>query len=195
MKFQAESINGRLYVLRILFLTISVLPIYKIVGVELPNSILKVASGKVYFKSDAPQEIIRGVGQTVSGEIDPIQKTLTINVDLRDFTTANRLRDNHLHDNYLESDDFPFAIYKGRLLSFDSITGKAKTIGTLYLHGREKSDFAIEGILSLKDGSLQYTATFAVLLRDFSIEVPKLLNLKLNQKIEVKTVFILESPQ
>ncbi|EQA44236.1 YceI-like domain protein [Leptospira broomii serovar Hurstbridge str. 5399] len=195
MSYLTDSINGRLYALRILFLAISALPVYEIAGIELPNSNLKVASGKVYFKSEAPQEIIRGVGQTVSGEIDPIQKTLTIDIDLRDFTTANRLRDAHLHDNYLESDDFPFAKYKGKLIFFDSITGKAKTIGTLYLHGREKSDFTIEGILSGKDGHLVYTATFTVLLRDFLIEVPKLLNLKLNQKIEVRTVFLLESPQ
>lgn len=138
MSYLTDSINGRLYALRILFLAISALPVYEIAGIELPNSNLKVASGKVYFKSDAPQEIIRGLGQTVFGEIDPIQKTLTINIDLRDFTTANRLRDVHLHDNYLESEDFPYAKYKGKLISFDSATGKVKTIGTLYLHGRKK---------------------------------------------------------
>lgn len=161
-------------------------------GLEFPESKLRLSSARIYFRSVAPQETIYGSGRIASGEVDPSNKTVSISIDLRDFRTANRLRDSHLHDNYLETEEFPTARYDGRILDFDPDSGKVKTVGRLLLHGKEKNDFLIEGILSKNPEGFSYTADFPIYLNDFSIEIPTLLSLKLNEKIEIKTIFQLE---
>ncbi|TGK08605.1 YceI family protein [Leptospira fletcheri] len=173
-------------------LCVLLLSAHSVKGVEFPESKLRLSSARIYFRSVAPQETIYGSGRTASGEVDPLNKTVSIRIDLRDFRTANRLRDSHLHDNYLETEEFPTAKYEGRILDFDPGSGKVKTVGTLLLHGKEKKDFLIEGILLKNPEGFSYSADFLISLNDFSIEIPTLLSLKLNEKIEIKTVFQLE---
>ncbi|PJZ69180.1 hypothetical protein CH373_17545 [Leptospira perolatii] len=164
-------------------------------AISFPKRSARIVSGNIRFTSIAQEEKISGSGKLITGKVDPKGKTLDIEIDLRDFKTGNRLRDLHLHDNYLESEDFPYAKYRGKILSFEEDSGKTKVIGTLSLHGKEKHDFLIEGTLSADEGRenfLRFSASFPVRLSDFSISIPSLLSLKLSENIEVSTEILLE---
>ncbi|TGK06576.1 YceI family protein [Leptospira semungkisensis] len=153
---------------------------------------LKISEGKVLFRSEAPQEEIYGSGSSVSGEVDPQTGSVQIFIDIRDYKTGNHLRDAHMHENYLESDLFPKASFVGKISSYDPQSGKVAALGTFQFHGQQKENFKIEGILSPENRKFRLTSSFFILLEDYKIEIPKLLIFKLNNKVEVKTDFLLE---
>ncbi|WP_167882299.1 YceI family protein [Leptospira langatensis] len=160
---------------------------------EFPGTKQRIIQGKTIFRSVAPQEEIYGRGDNVSGEVDPVSKSVHVRIDLGDLSTGNRLRDSHMHDNYLETTLFPFASFTGKIDSYDPASGKTKLSGSLVLHGQTKENFIIEGTLSSEGNSLRFVSSFAIFLKDFHIEIPSLLILKLNEKIEIKTDFLLET--
>ena len=62
---------------------------------------------------------------------------------VKGFRFKNSLMQEHFNENYIESDTYPKATFKGKLLNFDSskLTESPSDIpvdGTLGLHGKEK---------------------------------------------------------
>lgn len=85
----------------------------------------------VRFISDAPIENFEGITNNIDGYIYFEQEDFTNNselyfeVDLRTIDTGIGLRNRHMRDNYLETDQYPFTFFSGkignRFSSFDFI--------------------------------------------------------------------------
>ena len=167
------------------FILTFVLPL---LSTEIKEEHLTVTSGKIIFLSEAPQETIKGVGKQISGDIFFKEKKVKIAIDLTDWKTNNRLQTSHLHDNYLETETYPKATFDGNIQSYDPQTGDVTAIGTITLHGKTKKEVSIKGKVSATDSGYSLACEFSINLKDYSIEVPKLLILKVNEivKLEVK---------
>ncbi|HMV41428.1 MAG TPA: YceI family protein [Leptospiraceae bacterium] len=155
-------------------------------AVEIKESQLTVTSGKITFLSEAPQETIKGIGKQISGEILFKEKKVKIIIDLTDWKTNNKLQTSHLHENYLETEKFPKAEFDGIIQSYDSKTGDVSVIGSIQLHGVTKKDVSIKGKVTSGEGGYSLVSSFSINLKDYSIEVPKLLILKVSETVNLE---------
>jgi polyisoprenoid-binding protein YceI len=158
---------------------------------EIKEADLNIHSGKIIFTSEAKEETLKGIGKQISGNISMKDKTFSVVIDLTDWKTNNRLQTIHMHENYLESEKFPQAIYKGTFV-YNSSTGEAELTGVMKIHGVEKSNFTTKGKMISKSGEYNYSTDFIIKLKDFQIDIPKLLVLKLSEEIKVSIQAVLK---
>jgi len=83
----------------------------------------------------------------------------------------------HFNENYLESDKYPFAEFKGKInespeFSKDG-TYPVTVTGTLNIHGIEKS-YTAKGTITTQGTTLTVASTFNVRVADHGIKIPSL---------------------
>lgn len=136
------------------------------------------ATGVVHFEASVPffQEI-KAVNRTVAITLDPRTNTFTCVVAIKDFHFELHLMQQHFNENYLESQRYPKAVFKGKIVNFDIKDNNAPAKdypvkGKLYIHGKSKE---VEVNVSLKkttEGILVAT-NFPITISDFNIHIPE----------------------
>ena len=162
----------------------------------------KQSSNQVKFISNAPIEKFEGVTDKIDGYVLWAGDTITdssefyFEVDLNSLDTGIGLRNRHMRENYLETDNYRFASYFGAISHVEKDSSGSLNItaaGTFKLHGIEKP---LElAVLAKKAGGAYIVEThFAVALSDYDIKVPKLMFMKVEEnmavsvKIKLKTI-------
>lgn len=116
-------------------------------------------------------------------------------VQLNTLDAGNSMYNRHLKENYLETDKFPYASYKGTIDSVGQAGDKARPIytsGVFNIHGQDHK-IAIVGIISGTDGDLLIKCDFIILLSSHDIEVPKLMFMETDERINVILKFNLKA--
>ncbi len=154
-----------------------------------PDGLFRCENGKVNFKSDAALEVIQARSNKLRGVIDPIKKTFAWVVDLKTFEGFNSaLQREHFEENYLETDQFPKAIFQGKIIEDidfqkdGTYTLRAK--GKLLIHGVEQERI-LKSQLELKNGKVTIHSVFTVLLSDHNINIPRIVQQKIAEEIAV----------
>jgi polyisoprenoid-binding protein YceI len=150
------------------------------------NSTMLVKSGKVVFISTTNKLSFKGVGKSVSGKINFKEMSISIQIDLEDLRTGIKNRDDHMKENYLETHKFPLAIFLGTITKYNKTSGEAEAIGTLTIHGVEKKNFKLLGKVKEENGSLFLNSNFRITLKEFNIEIPRLVILELSNDIDLE---------
>ncbi|MBM9502351.1 YceI family protein [Leptospira sp. 201903071] len=148
---------------------------------------LVVKEANVQFLSEAPQETIRGTVSKVEGSANLDTKKVVIRVDLNALKVPNRMMNNHMHENYLETEQHPIASFAGVITKWDLKSKTVEIEGEIGLHGITKKNVKIQGTIEEKEKDFLIRSNFEILLTDFKIEIPKLVVLKLNEKIRIET--------
>ncbi|TGK29026.1 YceI family protein [Leptospira gomenensis] len=146
-----------------------------------------VKEAEIRFLSEAPQETIRGILHKAEGKADLKTKKFFVNADLNDLNVPNKLMNGHMHENYLETDRFPAATFHGSIVRYDRASKTVVVEGDFTLHGVVKKNLRVQGSFEEREKDLLVRADFEILLTDFKIEIPKLVILKLNEKIKIET--------
>lgn len=107
---------------------------------------------------------------------------LYFEVDLNALDTGIGLRNRHMRENYLETDKFPYAAFKGAVTKMvpqgaDGILVAVE--GKLSLHGRERA-LAVTGRVTADGERYRLTCAFPLDIRDHAIEVPSLMGAKVD---------------
>ncbi|MCR9204131.1 MAG: YceI family protein [Halobacteriovoraceae bacterium] len=127
---------------------------------------------------------IQGKGGELSGEMnlhgDKVEKA-TFVVPLGTFKTGMDLRDEHMHDKYLESKKYPKAILY--LDSFD-LKDEGEVSGKLKLHNNEKN--VQVKYTRVSSNPLKIEAEFKIILGDYGIEIPSFQGITVAKEIQIK---------
>lgn len=155
----------------------------------------------VKFISEAPMETITGVTDKIDGYVvwngeDPLKDSeLLFQVDLNGLDTGIGLRNRHMRENYLETDQFPMARFSGKAVRFEKTADggsyEVSVEGSMTIHGVEKA-MTIDGQVKNEDGLYLATCSFQVSLSDYGIKIPKLMFMKLNEIIKIELSFYLK---
>ena len=147
------------------------------------------ASIPLYEENKAVNETVYCVLNTNTGEI----KSLVL---IKDFHFKIPLMEEHFNENYMESNHYPKAIFKGRIQGFNwNIIGNSpkefKLKGKLEIHGKRKE---ITSVIFLRkvDDSLELLSNFSIDLNDFDIKIPKILSMKIAETVNIKTSYLLK---
>jgi hypothetical protein len=147
------------------------------------------ASVPLFEEVNATNETTQCVLNTKNGEIKSI-------VRMKDFRFKLSLMENHFNEKYLESNRYPKAILKGKIQGFNwnniGTTAKEfKMKGKLEMHGISKEITTTVYLRKIEDG-LEIISDFSLNIHDFNIEIPQMLSMKVAEKVNIKTLFLVQ---
>lgn len=158
---------------------------------------------EVRFVSDAPLDDFEGVtsridgflylaGDGLGGETDLALSQFYFEVDLASIDTGIGLRNRHMRENYLETDQYPFASFQGKVtkLQADEAGFSATAQGVLSIHGVERQR-SIDCTGAQEGGALRVRCAFQVVLSDHDIPIPKLMFMKIEEVVDLTLDFFL----
>lgn len=149
-------------------------------------------TGETTFFSETPVEDISAVNKMGQSILNTTTNDIVVQMNMKQFDFPNKLMQEHFNENYIESDKYPKAVFKGKINEkidfFQNGTYDVSATGDFTLHGVSKSR-TLKGILTIHDGSLTFASDFEVALVDHKIEVPKLVFVKVAQIIKVKNKY------
>ena len=133
---------------------------------------------------------VKAVNRNVTCVINTKTGEIAFLALIRGFEFETALMEEHFNENYMESNIFPKAIFRGKIENFDAklITQNAKDykiIGALTLHGIEKKITVIAKISKNLTNDLVILSQFMVATDDYKIAVPNIVKNKISSKIKV----------
>jgi hypothetical protein len=153
-------------------------------------------NGKIGFFSSTPVEDIKAVSDKLTSVLIPTRKEVAFQVPVKSFTFAKGLMQEHFNENYLESDKYPYAKFKGNI---DELVDFSKdgdynvtSSGTLTVHGVSKQR-TIPGKISVRNGKVRIVSSFDVACVDHNIKIPTLVITKVAEVIKVSVDATLSS--
>lgn len=151
-------------------------------------------TGKTSFFSKTPLEDISAVNSTVSSILNTATNDIAVRMNINQFRFPNRLMEEHFNENYLESEKFPAATFKGKIAEKIDFTKEGTydvtAKGVMMIHGVSKEK-VLTGKLTVGKDNISIDTNFEIALVDYKIDVPKLVWEKIAEKIAVKNSFSL----
>ena len=147
-------------------------------------------NGRVFFNASSPLEKIEAINDKSTSVIDLSTGQIEFGVLLKAFLFEKALMQEHFNENYVESDKFPKASFKGVIADASSIdknkdgTYPVKVSGKLTLHGVTK-DIETTAMFTVKNGALSATSDFKIEAEDYNIEIPGLVKDKVAKTISI----------
>ena len=146
--------------------------------------------GKIFFKSDAPLEIIKASSEEMIGLLDIDKKNFSLKVNVHSFQGFNSpLQKEHFNENYMESDKYPVASFTGKIIEDVDLSANGeyelRTKGTLTIHNVPQERI-IKAEVTVKQKTITVHSNFTVLLSDHNIPIPKVVHQKLANEIKVE---------
>lgn len=147
----------------------------------------KEGSTQISFFSEAPLENIEALNKSAiivfksTGEIQ-------VSITMLNFKFKNALMEEHFNGNYIESENYPKCIFKGKFtdgldLSKDGTT-QVTCSGKLELHGVTK-DVTMFGTITKTGNELKLNTVFMIRVADYNIKVPSMYVKNIAEEVKV----------
>jgi len=175
--------------MRIIFTVFSLMAL---VGHSFGQTIYTSDTSMVSFFSATPVEDIEAFNSASTSLLNVAKSEIVFRVPISGFQFEKPLMQEHFNENYMETEKFPYATFKGKLsdsldISKDTIYNITAT-GMMNIHGQDRAE-TYNGLIICKDGRATMTCDFAVFLKNHKIKVPKVVFSNIAETIEVKTYF------
>ncbi len=150
---------------------------------------------EITFFSEAPLENIAAINKAAKPILNTATGEIQIKIAMTAFVFEKPLMQEHFNENYVESEKFPYAIFKGKIN--ETIDWKkdgeykATAIGKLNIHGIEK-ERTIDGTIIVKESEIVISTKFNVHIADHEIKIPSLYVKNIAEDVEVKLNATLE---
>lgn len=151
-------------------------------------------TGRIVFEASVPlfeeitakNEGVTCVFNAKTGEIESL-------VLIKGFRFKIPLMEEHFNANYIESNKYPKARFKGRIANFrvNTLTTEAKEYsmkGKLQMHGKTK-EVIIMAKIRKTDSGIEILSNFDLNADDYGIEIPSIVKSKVSNKVILNTSF------
>ncbi|RYJ51684.1 YceI family protein [Flavobacterium petrolei] len=117
-------------------------------------------------------------------------------INIKDFQFKRDLMQEHFNKNYMESNRFPKAVFKGTIEKFDlknlnSESSQYLITGKITIRGKTKK-IVINGTLKKVDKGIELYSTFPLNTDDFNIEIPFIVRSKISKNVNTQIICVLE---
>lgn len=146
------------------------------------------------FFSEARVENISAQSKEGTAAVNISTGEMMVKVRIKSFHFKNGLMEEHFNENYMETDKFPEAIFKGSIIEKLDSTKVAEfpiTIkGMLTVHGVQK-ERTLKGLAIFKDNQIILSSDFLMPVSDHNIEIPndKISNIAQNIQVKIHATF------
>ncbi|MHB8209530.1 YceI family protein [Mucilaginibacter sp.] len=157
-------------------------------------------NARISLYSSAPIEDIKATTSSGGSVYNPSSGELDFSVNIKSFTFEKELMQEHFNSDYMESDKFPKATFKGNIQQTIDLTKDGTyTItvnGALTIHGVTQKRI-IPGTLKVKGGIISMASEFIVKCADHDISIPRIVfhNIAESIKMNVSATYtVYKSP-
>lgn len=146
--------------------------------------------GKISFYSEAPLENIEAHNSSATSVIDLDNGQMEFAILIKAFQFRKALMQEHFNENYMESNTYPKAEFKGAIKDFESTAilteGEHPVVveGEMTIHGVTRP-LTATGKIMVKDGRISASSTFPVHVADYEIKIPGLMREKIAETVSV----------
>ena len=147
-------------------------------------------TGHIWFYSKTPLEEIEAHNRQVVSTLDPATGEMVFMLLIKSFEFKRALMQEHFNENYLESDKYPKASFKGKITNLDKIdfkkdgTYNTEVSGDMTIHNVTKP-MSAKGTLVVKGGTVTASSKFLTVPHEWDIEIPSVVEDKIAKQIEV----------
>lgn len=147
-------------------------------------------TGKIVFDSTTPMENVHAENQQVTSFIKTTDGEINFAGLIKSFKFRNALMEEHFNEDYIESDKYPKAVFKGKILDFSKVdltkdAAQEVTVeGDLTLHGTTKK-ITTKATLHPEKGKITAKTEFTVSPEDFNIKIPSIVREKIAKVINI----------
>ena len=147
-------------------------------------------NGHIKFYSETPLETIEAHNNQVNSALDISTGEFVFKVLMKSFKFEKALMQEHFNENYVESDKFPNAMFKGTIANLNDIDFKAngeyKVVveGEMTIHGETKT-IQTTGKFQVTDETVSGQSVFIVKPEDYKIKIPNTVVQNIAEEIEV----------
>ena len=153
--------------------------------------------GIVNFEASVPLfEEVKAKNENATCVLNLKNGEISSTVFIKFFRFKISLMEKHFNENYMESDHYPKATFKGKIEGFNlNIIGTSpkefNLKGILKLHGKSKKINTV-AILRKSNNGLEIITNFNVNTKDFNIKIPEILSMKIAETVDIKTEFLVQ---
>lgn len=117
-------------------------------------------------------------------------------MNIKDFKFQKRLMEEHFNENYMESNRFPKAEFKGKIDKFDlqkltTTDNQFQITGKITIRGQSKK-IVINGILKKVDKGIEFHSSFPLNTDDFNIAIPFIVRSKISKNVNTQIICVLQ---
>lgn len=147
-------------------------------------------TGKITFEASVPAfEEVKAKNESVTCVLNPSTGEIASLALIKGFRFKVALMEEHFNENYIESDTYPKATFKGKIDNFDvsklTATAKEFTIkGKMEMHGKSK-DITITAKIKKATDGIDIDSNFTINTDDFGIDIPSIVSKKVSKKVAV----------
>jgi len=152
----------------------------------------KARNGSLYFNPNKDQnhKDYAAESKEATAVFNTDASTVALLVPIKSFKFKKALMEEHFNENYLESNLFPKAVFKGAVSDISKVKFTTDGIynvmvsGDLTMHG-VTNKVSTAGTLTIKNGVALGSSKFIVKLADYNIAIPKLVKDNISETIEI----------
>ena len=145
-------------------------------------------NAKISLYSSAPIEDIKASTSSGASVFNSSTGELGFSVTITSFEFEKSLMQEHFNSDYMESDKFPRAIFKGSIKEHIDVSKDGSypvtATGDLTVHGVTQKR-TIPGTLTVKDGIITMASQFIVKCADHHIKIPSLVFHNIAESIQM----------
>ena len=153
-------------------------------------------NARISLFSSAPIEDIAAASTSGTSVFNAANGNVEFSMNISSFKFKKSLMQEHFNSEYLESDKYPKAIFKGKIQESINATQNGTyavtAVGDLEVHGI-KQNRTLPGKITVNNGTLSLAAEFMVKCADHDIKIPKIVfhNIAESIKINVNATYTL----
>ena len=142
-------------------------------------------------------EEIKAKNTTATSVVDIASGQMEWAVLMKGFQFKSALMQEHFNENYVESDKFPKAAFKGQIDNHANVkwtTDGAYPVvvnGKMTMHGITK-DITAKGTVNVKGGKPVLASDFSIKLSDYAIKIPSVVGNKIANEVKITVTAGLE---
>jgi type 1 fimbria pilin len=150
-------------------------------------------NGSVAFYSKASMENIDATNNQALSVLNMPAGDLQFSVLIKSFHFQKALMEEHFNENYLESDKYPKATFKGKITDPSKVdltkdgTYSVTASGDLTIHGVTKN-ISTPATISVKAGKVSAKAEFNVALADYKVSIPSVVKNNISETVKVTVI-------
>jgi polyisoprenoid-binding protein YceI len=149
-------------------------------------------TGHVAFFSSTPVENIEANNYKAASVYDATSGAMEFSVLIKGFEFEKALMQEHFNENYMESNTYPKAVFKGKVVGITAADLKkpgkydVTVEGDLTMHGVTRK-ITEKGAISVEPtGAVKAESQFNVKAEDYTIEIPSVVRKQIAEQIQVK---------
>jgi len=154
-------------------------------------------TGEIFFEASVPSfEEVAARSKNTTVVLNTQTGEIAALALIKSFRFKIALMEEHFNENYIESDRYPKATFKGKVYGLDvtklSDSFKEHSIkGNLELHGKTK-EITIPAKIRKIGNAIELQSNFNVTADDFNIQIPKVVSNKVSRKVNITLNFTLK---